>query len=322
MKIRCLIFALCFLAYPSVLFAESDMTITPNPKFPAPYQETTLTVVSYSFDVNTATITWSIGGKVFQSGIGLKQITLQTGAVGETLQVTVEASVEGGGRVQTGISLTPQSVDILWETPESYTPPFYEGKSLPGNGASVRVTALPNMSAKGLRVPAQNLSYSWYVNDDFLDSFSGYGKQSATIPLDYLSTKTDIKVLVRSTTGNSAQKTISIYPHDVMPLMYVYDDILGTKMETLLPRRFEAVQDFTLSLVPMYFSVKNNFSSSGTYTWLLNNLPVTPQEKTFMAFRPQENSRGIKQLSIILENTRRTLQDAQTDLEILFDTRR
>ncbi len=307
---------------PSLIYAASDMTMSSSPSLPAPYQSVTLTLISYSFDVNTANIVWTVSGRTFTGGVGVKQITVQTMGIGESIPVKAQAALGTGEIVEANINLTPQGVDILWETPESYTPPFYLGKSLPGVGSTVRATALPNLSSNGLQIPAQNISYSWYVNDDFLSNISGYGKQFANIPLDYLSSKTNIRVVARGPTGVASEKTISIYPHDVLPLLYIYDDSLGVKMEQSIFKRFETTRDFTLSLIPFYLSVKNNFSTSGNYTWLLEGLPVTPEEKTILSFHPEENASGLKKLSVSLSNSRRTLQKAETDLEILFDTRK
>lgn len=319
-KIKLFLLSTFFL--PALLYAASDMTLSTSPSLPAPYQSVTLSLTSYTFDVNTANILWTVSGRTFTGGVGIKQITLQTLGVGESIPVKAQATLDTGEIVEANINLTPQSVDIMWETPESYTPPFYLGKSLPGIGASVRVTALPNLSFNRSQIPAQNISYSWYINDDFLSNLSGYGKQSTNIPLDYLSSKTNVRVVARASSGVAAEKTISIYPHDVLPMLYVYDDSLGVRMEQNIFKRFETTHDFTLSLIPFYLSAKNSFSSSANYTWLLDSLPITPEEKTLLSFHPEENASGIKNLSISLGSSRRTLQKADANLEILFDTRK
>ena len=107
-----------------------------------------------------------------------------------------------------------------------------------------------------------------------------------------------------------------------MPILYIYNDALGINRDQLIDRRFETVSDFTLSLEPYYFSTNNLLEKTSSYIWLLDGLPVTPLEKTLLSFRPTENSSGSKTLSVILSNSKRKLQSARADLEILFDTRK
>ena len=307
---------------PSFLYADGTATVTLDPENPAPYEQVTVTLMSYSFDVDNAMIKWTVDGKKVSQGVGIKSISLVTKGGGQSIPVSVQAQTADGDIFTSTLQITPESVDLLWETPESYTPPFYEGKSLPGEESVVRVTALPSLSEGKGQIAASNLSYSWYVNDDYVDTASGRGKQSANLKLDYLREKTEIKVRVRSPRGSIAEKTITIIPHPVMPLMYTYDDTLGINFSQLLTRRFETAQQTTLALVPFYLSAKGGLEQSASYEWYLDGLPVTPQEKTLLGLRPKDNSMGVKNLSILIANTARRLQKAESTLTIVFDTRK
>jgi hypothetical protein len=321
------IFAVCGVVYAvdaSSLGNTSidEVNITISPEFPAPYEKVNVQLESFSFDINTAVIEWSVSGKVFSSGLGIKSITITTGGVGETIPVSAKVKTGGGNSLLVSASITPQSVDLLWESPESYVPAFYEGKSLPGEGSTVRVVALPTMGEGGKQIPANAISYSWYVDGDFIESASGLGKQAGTFKLNYLSNKTNIEVLARSGSGITATKKIDIYTHAVMPLLYIYDELLGPTQDRLVMRRFETTEDFTLSLEPYYLSANGSLSSSALYEWYLNALPATSEQDRLISFRTSANSSGSRKLSVVLSNTKRKLQNAQADLEILFDTRR
>jgi hypothetical protein len=311
------------LVFPLLVSAQqSQMTLEMSPEAPGPYEQVTISVVSYSFDVNTSMIEWTVGDKTYASGMGIKKITLTTGPIGEFIPILVKVASPSGEVLQTGINLSPQSTDVVWESLESYVPPFYEGLSLPGEGSQVRLTALPNMSEGGAPISPNNLSYLWYVNDSYIDAQSGVGRQSAIISLDFLSDSTNVTLRVRSANGSVAEKTITIYPHNVTPVLYLYNDILGTNYSRALGERFETTGDFTLSYIPYYMSTRKGLDSSVNIDWSLDGLPVTPIEKTLLTLQPKENSLGSKKLAISIGSTKRLLQKAMTNMEIIFDTRK
>jgi len=318
------IFLIILLAGTSVYgyAADIEATVTLTPTNPSPYSKTVLTLSSYSFDVNTSLITWSSGNKTLLSGMGQKMLTVTVGDVGQVLPIKYKAVNADGSFIEGSITLSPQSVDLIYTTEESYVPPFYEGRTLPGEGSTVRVTALPTISEGGVKLAPTSLAYSWYVNGEYLDNASGAGKNSVTILLDYLSNSTDIRVLVRSPRGNAAEKTISIYPHAVLPTLYAYDEVLGTDLTQAFSRRLELDRDITLSLEPYYLSNRKGLANSATYDWYLDGLPVTPLEQTLLVLKPKENTYGARTLSVIVANAKRTLQEARNELEVVFDTRR
>lgn len=313
--------ALILAAVPLYSFAQIDATVTVTPQYPNPHEQAVLTLSSYYFDVNVSNITWKSGNKTLLSGLGAKTLTVTVGDVGQSLPVSYRATNADGSFVEGSITITPQSVDLAYEAVESYVPLFYEGKALPGEGSVVRVIALPTLYDGTTKIPASNLSYNWYVNGEYLDRASGVGRQAATIGMEYLTHSTDIRVLVRSQSGQVAEKTYSIYPKEVLPLVYPYDEILGVDLTRPFFRRMELSGDITLSLEPFYFSTKAGLEQSSSYAWYIDGLPVTPQEKTLLALRPKEDSVGTRTLSIVVEHGKRLLQSARADIEILFDTR-
>jgi hypothetical protein len=322
MLLKRILLPVLLMAIPIFSYAASDIEITLSPKNAAPYQEVTITLSSYAFDPNLAMITWKSGTRTILSGLGAKKLSVTMGAGGQTIPISYTATLANGSTYSGSLSLSPQSVDLLYESKESYVPPFYEGRVLPGEGAMVRVSAIPAINEGASRVSPSALSYHWYANGEYLEGASGTGKSVATIGLDYLSNSTDVRVLVRSPLGSTAEKTITIPPHEVMPLLYPYDELLGTKLSSSFFRRMELAGDITLSLEPYYLSTNNNLEAFSTYDWYLDGLPITPLEKTLVSFRPKADSSGIKTLTIVVENTKRRLQRAQISLEILFDTRK
>lgn len=319
--IRSLVILSCILI-PTSAFAADEASIDLVPRNPKPFTPVKATLVSYIFNVNTAMITWTVNGKVALKGIGEKKLTIQTSDVGNKIPVHVSAVTADNVATELDLVITPESVDILYETPESYTPLFYEGRSLPGEGALVKFVAMPNVSENDIHLPPSSLSYSWYVNGELVDSASGIGKQSAMLSLDLLSNFTTIKVTVFGPHGTTAENSVDIYPHDVMPLLYGFDDILGINHITLLGKRIEKTKDFTLALEPYYLSTNGSVGDEAFYNWTLDGLPTTPLGGRLLSLRPKANSFGSRNLSIEVGNTNRKLQKISTDAALIFDTRK
>lgn len=306
---------------PMHAIAQSDIAVKLSPENPGPNEEVLIALESYSIDLDTSTISWRSGNSTLLSGYGAKKLTTRLGstAANKSISYTI---VSGDGTTITGaVSLSPRSMDLTYESIESYVPPFYEGRSLPGEGSSVRVVATPNVSENGAAVPANKLAYSWLINGTYSEAISGAGKSSAVINLDYLSESTEVRVVARTGRGTTVEKTITIQPHLPMPLLYAYDEILGTQFSQLQFKRVETAKPVTFSLEPYYLSTRNGFSASALYTWSLDGLPVTPTEKTILSLRPKENSYGSRILTVAVNNTKRIFQKAETSLEVVFDTR-
>ncbi len=296
----------------------SSLKLVPNN--PEPRSTVTLTLESYSFNVNTADITWKSSGKVLLTGPGEKSLTVKTGEVGETSQINVIATLADGSTIEQSVTISPSSVMLLYESFNSYVPIFYEGRSLPAAASQVRVTAFPSMSDKGQAILPSRFSYSWYVNNSLVKNVSGLGKQTAVLTLDYLKNKTDVRVLISSPQGSTSEKTITIYPHAVMPLLYTYDSILGVNFNIPVTKRFETTQEFTLALEPYY--VSRYGSKEPTFTWFLDGLPSTPLGARLLSLQPKENSYGSKLLSIDVSGGDKLQQKATIKTEIIFDTRK
>ncbi len=304
----------------SLASADESASIRLDPPNPEPRSVVTLTLESYSFNVNTAMITWKIGEKTVLEGEGEKKLTVKTGDVGDSTQVKAVAKTVDGSSIEQNITLTPSSVTLLYEAPKSYVPLLYEGRSLPGNGALVRITALPSMSDGGKVVAPSALSYSWYVGGKVLARSSGVNKQSLTINMDYLSNKTEVRVLVHSPYGNTSEKSITIYPHAIMPLLYTYDTILGPDFHMAIEKRFEAVKEFTLALEPFY--VSDDVRKPATFVWYLDGYPTTPLGGRLLTMHPKEDSYGSRMLTINAFGSDKMLQKGQTQVELIFDTRK
>jgi hypothetical protein len=287
-----------------------------------PYETLKVTVQSYSFDVDNALLTWKVNGVTVRSSVGEKTLNVTLGGPGT--KTTVELTARDGSGEEIGLSrvFSPQSVTLLWESPESYTPPFYKGKALPGEGAAITVTAFPEFFENNKRIPATNLSYAWYVHGEFVQSASGRGKSTFTTSLDYLRNEHIVKVIVRSESGSQSENSVTIRPHAVMPLFYTHDTILGPNTSYGFIRRFETTKEVTLYLAPYYLSTKGTPRGSERFSWTLNGLPITQSSLYTTTLRPKDDSYGAQTLVVSIDQLKRKLQKTEARVEIVFDSRK
>lgn len=295
--------------------------IVPSPEYPKAYEDVSLTIRTFSFDVDLAFITWKVDSRVFASGVGVKSIKVNTKSTGTVTPIEARAVLPNGDSVTLVFNLSAQSVDLVWEALESYTPPFYEGLSLPGEGALVKVVAFPSFVENGVGIPPNNVAYAWTVNDQRMPAASGLGKQTLTTRLDYLSDSTIIKVLARTPGGSVAESSITILPNEIDPLFYLYDPILGVNYAHAITKRFEMTKEASLKLEPYYLSRVAGQDTGESYFWTIDGVAVTTQTPTLISLRPKEKSYGVKNLAVAIENTKRRLQQAAASLEIVFDSR-
>lgn len=320
----CLFLVLCgFSVHTATALTKVNGEIKLSPENPEPNSSVTLTFVSYAFDTNFANFTWKVNNATVLEGKGEKTITISTKNIGEPVTVNVNISTNIGDTLAQQIEVTPSFVSLLYEAPESYVPHFYPGRSLPSDGAEVKVTALPFMGSNQTLSDPTQLSYTWYLNDAILSNAGGKGKQSAVMALDYLRLKNEVKVVVKDQNGATATKTITIIPHKVIPKLYEYDELFGTLFDKNIGKRFETTKDFATILEPFYVSKSIKTSDkTPTFKWLLNGMESTPLGGRVLAFSPAQNSYGIKNLSITVYGPDKRLQQGTFQSEFVFDTRK
>ncbi len=66
-----------------------------------------------------------------------------------------------------------KSIDLIWSA-DTYTPYEYQGRALATQGSKVRIEAIVDV----LRGNSDSLKYSWFLDDIFQKSKSGYDKDS------------------------------------------------------------------------------------------------------------------------------------------------
>ena len=131
----------------------------------------------------------------------------------------------------------------------------------------------------------------------------------------------DDLVVARSAGGSLAESTVTVVPNDIHPFFYIYDPILGPDYSSALGKRLETRSEVSLKLEPFFLSKVVGGDTGESYFWTLDGFPITTQTPTLVVLRPKEKTFGFKNLSVVIENIKRRLQQTTLELEVVFDTR-
>ena len=162
------------------IVTPDDVLISTEPRLPGPFEDVTVTLQSYVFDINTTHIAWIVDGNEFASGIGVREIDIRTKDVGEPTLIEVRVKWNQVDNLVRRVRIDPAYVDVLWESANGYAPPFYRGKVLPTSESQLRFVALPS----GIMSNDQYV-YTWKHNGLVDQKQSGYQKHSFEVYNDF-----------------------------------------------------------------------------------------------------------------------------------------
>src|SRR3989338_8759270 len=190
MRLKTFYLLLLFL-FPISASAVSPSSILVNiaPESPAPNESVNISLNSYVSNLDSISISWSVGGKTVASGTGKKSIAVTAPAAGKEMRVSANVMLPDGN-IEKVMLIRPTVMALLWQANDSYVPPFYRGKALPSTGGEIKIVALPE--AKG--TSPRNLVYNWkkdYTNDA---PASGYGKNFYLFTQYYLEDANTVSV--------------------------------------------------------------------------------------------------------------------------------
>ncbi len=299
----------------------ASVLIEIEPSFPKSNENVLVRLTSYSGDLDRARISWSLDGKLMKDDTGGKEFTFKTGAVGKPTVVKVTVDGPGIGRFEKNITLSPAEVDILWQTTDSYSPPFYRGKPLPVRMSSIRAVAMPSMKTKsGLPIKSGELVYKWERDDIPILENSGYAKNSADFNLGYISEDATIKVSASSVKESGLVAENTVYLQAVSPEIIFYENkplggiIYENALKDLFPLRREEVE---IVAEPYYFTSAGGLSSL-SYNWVLNGAHVESSGGNSIVLRVGDQGSGLSEVSLNIKHPSRFLQMARKELGIQF----
>ncbi|MDP3958075.1 MAG: hypothetical protein Q8Q36_01260 [bacterium] len=312
------------MALPYALFAqtsfENGFSVNVRPALPAPYEKVSLSLVSYSVNLDTATITWSVNGKRELSGKGATSFSFTAGKTGEAARVAVTVAPAGGGTVSRSVTVVPGNVDLVWEAVNSYAPPFYRGKTLPSSESSIRVVALPDMRSGSAALKAENLVYRWKRNQKTELSSSGYGRNSLAFKGGFEDDIERVEVTATTEDGTiAADGAVSIGIGAPLVLFYENRPLEGIHYEETLPARFTlGNEEMRVVAEPYFFSSREK--SALPFEWWVNGKRIASDEddKSSVTLRVPPAGSGVAALFLSVIHPSKFMQSGEGTLYLKF----
>jgi len=295
--------------------SPSSIGVTVAPESPAPFENTTITLNSYTNNLDSVLITWFVNGSNSSSGIGKKSFSLNAPAAGAESVVVAKISLPEGA-LEIRVVIKPNSMILLWQAEDSYVPPFYRGKAMPTEDSEIKVVAMPETK----NVSAKNMIYNWkkdYTNDQ---GASGYGKNSYIYTNDYLEPTSNISVTASTTDGASSQSNINIGVAAPKISFYKKDTTLGIIWEKALEQGHRIFGEETLVAIPYFVSPKNLQHPSLIWNWSINNSPISVPigKRNLLPLKVEEGITGTSKVRLQIDNKDRIFQTASKEINIEF----
>lgn len=214
-----------------------------------------------------------------------------------------------------------QSVDLLWQG-DTYTPPFYQGRSLWSTQSDITFVAIP----QGLGNPA-NLNYKWTKNGSVLGSFSGVGRNTLSFSDSILSITQTIRVDIISTTNidilsdeNPVMASASITLTPTSPSLNIYESspLYGFMFHKSVGNNYQLKEkEITFTAFPYFFSVNTRLDNSLAYEWRTNTGGLETRDS--VTYRvPDNTSGGSSQVSLRAFHKNQITQDARKSFLVEF----
>lgn len=310
-------FSICYAQSLELPQSADLLSVTMIPSIPKPFDRVTIDLQSFMTDLNKAMISWS-SGEITKKGRGEKHFEFTVGDVGSVTVVNINIQTSEGTTVTRSISVRPGNIDLLWEA-STYTPPFYKGKALFTPQAEIKVVAMPNLiDGAGTKLESKDLIYKWKINGKLQESSSGFGKNYIyTTGTSVMKTLT-IEVEASSLSGNTKAKG-SVSLNETTPSVLFYEDspILGIFYEKALPSKIIlSGKEVILAAAPYFFSTDKK-DSGLSYSWLLNDNPVTENESS-ITLRMDKEIKGTASVGIEVKSLSKLFQFTRNSLLIDF----
>lgn len=304
------------LAETQIEVQSDEIIIETNPRNPKPYEEVTIKLSSFATDLNKAVITWEGSKGTLQSGIGKTSYSFT--ASGPNTNTILNITIKPVGSMNTiekKIMVTPSEIELLWESVDGYTPPFYKGKSFSSKEGFIKAVAIPNTNT--IKSGGGSISYSWENNDSAVQNASGYNKNSYIFKTDLFDNQNTIKVVASSVNDNySAESSLDIRSYSPKIIFYKRSPTEGVLYNKALDSSSPFTEDeMTVVAAPYFLAIKGS-EGNFIYNWSINGDKInTPSKKTELTIRPTSRG-GYATIGVVFENINKLYQKVTGTLKL------
>ena len=311
------------LCIPAVSFGEldlglqeGDIAVSTIPENPEPYQDITIKLSSYSTDLNKANIVWQNNNKIVLSGIGETSYSFTALGPNNAAIFNVNITPEGSmTAVSKSIVIKTSEMDVLWESVDGYTPPFYRGKSFVSPEGFIKVVAIPNTDT--IKSGRGKIVYSWKDENGAIQNASGYNKDSYVFENNKLNDTEKITVSASSVDSQyNATKNIEIPIVSPKLLFYKKSPTDGVLYNQALVDEATMSEDEMTLVAEPYFLATKGSPDSFDYKWQVNGSDIdTPSTKNELTVRPTERG-GFATIGLSIENLDKLFQKVSNQLKL------
>lgn len=230
-----------------------------------PFSEVTASLNDYAQIAQTTKIYWKMDGKNLPEFNNQRSIKFKLKDTGE--KTSLQAIVENTNKqtLSSTKTITPNYVDIIVE-PQTRTPSFYKGRSLPSAYSTINLTAVINGN-----INSTDYVYNWYLNDINLDKGNVIGKYKTSAFLGMNSYNT-ITLTINKTDGEVvAKRVIEIAP--VEPELYFYeiDALFGINQKPIVNSLNLIGSSVIVRAEPYYLDLKT-FNKPQYVEWKIDGI--------------------------------------------------
>ncbi len=304
---------------------EPAIDVILSPKYPKANQSVSIALQSFSTDLNLATIEWRQDGVLKTSGLGIKNFQTIAGNTGSVRVIEILIDTPQHGLLSKRVVIAPVSVEIL-EQSDSYTPPFYKGRSLPGPESAVTLIAVPTfITEDGRRLKNSEINFKWKKGGTVLGSLSGLGKNSLAvkgprIPQEIITYSVEASAPTHKLIG-VASHIISI----VNPEIILYEDnpLTGINIGRAILGGYNLQKEEVTLVAYPYFFENNVFGQNVEYSWAINGkeTSATGFNRNSITLRKPDQT-GTSLVSLAVKNVNKIFENAKSQLQISFSEER
>lgn len=296
---------------------SSDIEIVQNPKSPEPFSTVSLRLLSNTVDLNRYPITWSVNGELKNSGVGERDQRVTIGGYGSTTTVSVTVSL-GLNSVQKQLVISPQDSTLLWEAIDSYVPPFYKGKKMPGRESYIRVVGIPHFQQVS-GISNQNAVFLWERNGNRILNTGGYKKGSIIIEQNKLRTNELIKAIISSQDNRFTSEKTIIIPTINPEINWYVKNSQGYRRLISINNGVNIAQESSIIVAEPYFFSLNTINDL-VFNWKIGGemfyLDTDAPENEILVSHPNETGRA--NFFVEVENPITFLQNTSGALTAFF----
>ncbi len=313
------LFLFCLLILPFTVHAQSvlpeqNLTLKLSPLTPEPNTETTISLDAYSYETNGATIIWYVDGKEETSARNQRSLKITTKDAGEETNIKVDIDLPNNQQLTKSITINPIRIDLVLES-NTLVPAFYQGRSLPTVGSTVRVIATPYT---GGNVSPSDYTYVWKHNNQVLFGGAIKGKQVAEIKIG-LGIEQIISVDVINSRGETVAKKSIVLPLAKPEILFYEENPLRGASQIALSDTYYLIDDEVTLRAEPYYMDSNIFSTEPLIEWSLNSkqIPNPSSDPQYLTLQKKLTS-GAAKLSFHIRNLKQLLQGVEKGFVINF----